>query len=80
MPHFLLHRRNGGYLIRDDQGVDLPDLACARAEATRALSGIVAKEGWCDRPTDVRAIEICNKAGHVLASVAYQNGIPNGGS
>ena len=43
MPHFYLHIKHGADLIRDEEGIDLPTLADARAEAL-----LSARELWAD--------------------------------
>ena len=42
MPHFYFHFRQGEKII-DDEGLDLPDLAAAQAEALKSIREIVAE-------------------------------------
>ena len=41
MPRFYFDSRDGERLVRDEDGLDLPDLAAAREEASRALGEII---------------------------------------
>jgi hypothetical protein len=43
MSRFYLHVKHDGDLINDEEGVDLPTLACARAQAL-----LSARELWAD--------------------------------
>jgi hypothetical protein len=42
MPRFHLHIRNQDGLVRDEEGLDLPNLNAAREEARQAIREIVA--------------------------------------
>jgi hypothetical protein len=44
MPHFYFHLRQGGNIIKDDEGLDLPDRAAAQDEALKSLREIVAEK------------------------------------
>lgn len=44
MPHYYLHLSNGTGETRDEEGIDLPDLASARAEALGAIRSMLQEE------------------------------------
>ncbi len=69
MPHYFFDSRDGDDLIRDDVGIDLPDLEAARFEATRALAEIASDviPGSAGRSF---SIEVRDQQGHVLARTA----------
>lgn len=73
MPTFFFHVRDGDRLIEDPEGVDLPDLDAARAEAAtaaRQLRGDALLRGGA---VAGRSFEITDKAGRVLATVAIKD-------
>ena len=62
MPHFYFHFRQGEKII-DDEGLDLPDLAAAQAEALKSIREIVAErvlagDDFPDSITDADGKEI----------------------
>jgi hypothetical protein len=44
MPKFFFHVRNGDELIEDFEGMDLPNVVAARAEAIQAARDILAEK------------------------------------
>lgn len=44
MPHFYFHLSNGTGDTRDEEGLDLPDVARARAHALSAIRAIMREE------------------------------------
>ncbi|GAA0571087.1 hypothetical protein GCM10009416_07110 [Craurococcus roseus] len=73
MPTFYFHVRDGDRLIEDPEGVDLPDLDAARAEAATAARQIRADALKTDRAVAGRRFEITDQAGRVLATVAIKD-------
>jgi hypothetical protein len=43
MPKYFFHVRNGDELIEDPEGMELPNVVAARAEATQAARDVVAE-------------------------------------
>ncbi len=43
LGHFYFHLREGGELLTDDEGQDLPDLSAARREAEQAARELLAE-------------------------------------
>ena len=46
MPRYFFHIRNGGDLIKDCDGLDLPEVAAARDECSKAIREILAEKDW----------------------------------
>ncbi|WP_306421767.1 DUF6894 family protein, partial [Methylobacterium trifolii] len=68
-------RFNGAELIEDPEGLDLLDLAAARAEALAGARDILANSVRKGEPLDGQRIEIANAAGELLATVAFKDAI-----
>lgn len=63
--------RDGSQFIRDDEGVELPHIECARQEATTTLSE-VARECVRSGPQHRMAIEVRDDHGPILeASLSF---------
>ena len=73
MPTFFFHVRDGGRLIEDPEGADLPDLDAARAEAATAARQLRADALSTGRAMAGRTFEIVDGAGRVLATVAIKD-------
>ena len=76
MPHFYLHIKHGADLIRDEEGVDLPTLAHARAAAL-----LSARELWADaikagRDLGADAFVIVDQEGKQLTFVPVTEVLP----
>ena len=76
MPRFYLHIKNGTNLIRDEEGIDLPSVAHARAEAI-----ISARELWADsiragRDVGVDAYVIASEDGQQLTFAPFVEVLP----
>lgn len=73
MPRFYLHIRDGGRLIADPDGSDLPDLDAARAEALASAREILAEKVKVGGVLNGQRIEITDAAGAVLATVPFRD-------
>ena len=73
MPTFFFHLRDGGELIEDPDGSDLPDLDAARAEAIAGAREAVAEGVRAGKPVLGRSVEIADGAGRVLATVTARD-------
>ncbi|WP_430648613.1 DUF6894 family protein [Bradyrhizobium manausense] len=65
MKRYYFDIRDGGQFIRDDEGVELPDIESARQEATAALSEI-SRECGRGGPQHRMAVEVRDDRGPVL--------------
>jgi len=77
MPRYYRHIRQGDQLIQDPEGVELPGLDVARAEALAGIRDILAesiRHGTDDGIDD--AIVITDEAGRELMIVSFAEALP----
>ena len=65
MKRYYFDVHDGRQFIRDDEGVELPDIESARQEATAALSEIT-REWAIGRPQHRMAVEVRDDRGPIL--------------
>jgi hypothetical protein len=73
MPIFHLHIRTGDVLIRDVEGVTLPDLAAAHAEAVRGARSMMGAEVLGGHLHLDQSIELHDGNGRHLATVPFRD-------
>jgi len=75
MPHFYFHVFNGSGETRDEEGVDLPDLAAAVARATSGIRSILCDElsrGLLDLGGMIR---VTDEQGRMLIEVPFDTAV-----
>lgn len=75
MPIFHLHIRLGDALIPDLEGIDLPDLAAARAEAVRGARAIMSTAVLDGTLRLDGSIEIHDAAGARCCTLRFRDAI-----
>jgi hypothetical protein len=76
MPLFYFHLRDGAKVIRDPEGVCLPDIAAARAEAVQSARELMSQSIETSARVGLeRQFEIANDAGETLAIVSFQEAV-----
>jgi len=70
MPSFFLHIFDRGQRLADENGIDVSDLAAARAEAFRVIEELFASGAWARGEDSANYIEIAGASGLVLDTVA----------
>ncbi len=75
MARYYLHIRESGTLIEDFDGIDLPDLAAARAEALAAAREILAERLLGGDVLNGQTFEIMDDRGTLLASVPFKEAL-----
>ena len=72
MPRFFFDIHDGQH-IRDDEGVELPDLEAVRKEAMRALPGIASDEIPKDGDRQNFTVVVTDEDGHAVycATLSY---------
>lgn len=75
MPRFHFHIITPAERIRDDEGIDLPDLAAARKEAIAGLRSILSHEVLAGKLSLEDRIEIEDGTGLLLTSIGYDEAI-----
>jgi hypothetical protein len=73
MPRFYFNDFDGQSTKPDVEGMELPDLTAALAEAVAAVRQLIAEELKFGRSLGVRCIEIADAAGQVLATVPFKD-------
>ena len=76
MGRFYFYLRAGDELIRDDEGVDLPDFSAAQREATLAARELLAEAIRSGRPKVPDALVIVDEVGRMLDAVALAAVLP----
>ena len=75
MPHYHLHLQNAHVDASDDEGMDLADLATARARAIEGIRGFLGHE-VAQGQMDLRGhIDIADDAGHILMTVRFDEAV-----
>jgi hypothetical protein len=75
MPQFFLNVRDGDYLTRDVEGIEVANLEVARAEALAAARDVLGDEVKYGRVQDNRQYEITDEAGQVLATIPLMDAL-----
>jgi len=76
MPLFFFHLRQGTKLIRDPEGVCLPDITSARAEAIQSARELVAESTTRSARIGLEwQFEISNEAGETVAIVPFRQAV-----
>lgn len=70
MPRFYFHVRQGGLLVPDLEGTELPDRGCARDEAVNCARDLAAERIRAGRGLAGRSIEIEDEQGVLVDSVS----------
>jgi len=77
MPRYYRHIRQGDQLIQDPEGIELPDLDAARADALQGIRDIIAegirrgREDWL-----YDAIVLADEAGQGLMTIPFIEALP----
>ena len=71
MPVFYFHVRDGGRMVEDPDGAELPDLDAARAKAAAAIREAAARPLKPGQNLGERRFEIADERGRLLATVAF---------
>jgi hypothetical protein len=75
MPRYHLNLFNGTGSVIDEEGLEFPDLAAARAEAVRDIRSILSDEVLKGRIDLQGRIEIAEPAGTVCATVRFTEAV-----
>jgi hypothetical protein len=73
MPRFFFHDRTDGALTEDVEGVELPDLDAARAEAVAAVRQLAAEDLQQARLPRNHEIDIADATGRQLVTVSERD-------
>lgn len=73
MPMFYFHIRQRKHLIEDADGLELPDLPTAIAEAHEDVRSLVAERLQTGKAIEPHVIEITDNRGLMLAKIGFQD-------
>ena len=73
MPRYYLHIRDGGELIEDMEGVDLPGVISAKDEAEQAARELLADKVRSGEIVDGQKFEICDAWGNRMLTVPFRS-------
>lgn len=73
MPRYYFNIREGDRLTRDEEGLDLPNLARTEREAEMSGRDLLADMLRAGVPLDGQALEITNQDGTVLKRVSLKS-------
>jgi Domain of unknown function (DUF6894) len=76
MPRFFLHIKDGATLIRDEEGIDVPSAAHARAEALASARELWANAIKVGRDIGADAFVIAGQDGQQLTFVSFAEVLP----
>lgn len=75
MPRFFFHVRSPDDFVRDEEGVDLPDLDRAKFEAREGAKGLLAEAIEGDRVLDHQRFEVADETGLILFVYPFRDAI-----
>src|SRR5262245_3068113 len=76
MPLFFFHLRDGTKLIHDPEGVCLPDISSARAEASQSARELITQSIISSAHLGLeRQFEITNDTGETIAIVPFNEAV-----
>ena len=76
MRRFYINIRDGGRIIQDEEGIDLPDVEAAKTEALNCARDMLADAIRAGRPRVPEALMIVDEAGRHLAIVPLVAALP----
>ncbi len=75
MPLYFFHIRSADDFVRDDEGIDLPDLASAKWEAHEGAKGLLKEAIDMDKMLDGQKFEVTDSAGNLLFDYPFRDAI-----
>ncbi|HEX3674652.1 MAG TPA: hypothetical protein VHU87_10295 [Rhizomicrobium sp.] len=73
MPRYYFHIREGGNLVEDEEGAEVPDLEAAKSEARASARDLAIDEIRNERRVNGRVIEVADGYGKTLATIAIRD-------
>ena len=72
MPTYYFHIRENGTLIRDPDGLELPDLDAVRVECRSLILSVLREEQVDEARSADRQFQVENKTGRTVLPVPFQ--------
>jgi hypothetical protein len=76
MPAYYFHVRDRGTLIRDPDGIELPDLSSARDECRKLILSVLQDEQPNDEFSAGREFQVEDELGRVVLTVPFRLSLP----
>ena len=73
MATYYFHIRDSDTLVRDPDGLDLPDLASARTECRRVIAAVLNEEQLDELPSGSREFQIEDEIGRIVLTVPFRS-------
>jgi hypothetical protein len=78
MARFYFHMRTGEHVDRDTDGIEMPNLEAARAEALGSAREILAEAIKTPKPVFLDCFVIADEKDRELATVSLKDALPKG--
>ena len=72
MPAYYFHIRDNGVLLRDPDGLELPDLDAARAECKRLILSVLREEPISEELSANREFEVVDETGRTVLLIPFR--------
>jgi hypothetical protein len=73
MPRYFFNIRDDQGIVRDEEGMDLPDLQSAREEAQDSARELLAETVRSRQPIDHKRIEVVDEGGTVVENIKFRD-------
>jgi hypothetical protein len=73
MPRYFFNIRDDQDMVRDEEGMDLPDLQSAREEAQDCARELLAETVRSHQPIDHKRIEVVDEGGTVVENIKFRD-------
>jgi hypothetical protein len=75
MPAYYFHVRDNGSLLRDPDGIELPDLDAARDECRKLIVSVLREEQRDDELLTGREFQVEDELGRTVLIVPFQSAL-----
>jgi hypothetical protein len=76
MPRFYIHFQNGDFIVKDDQGEELPGLEEAKEAAIVSAREILADNLKANAANPLSAVMIANENGETIMTISAKDVMP----
>lgn len=72
MPRYFFHVRANGTIVRDSQGVHLPNADCVTAECLRSVTNAIASEESQEETLEDFEFQVESEAGEIILVLPFR--------
>jgi hypothetical protein len=76
VARFFFNVRDGAYLLKDEEGIDLPSIDHARAQALQSTRELLAEAIKSGGDLSVDAVVVADEQGNEITSIAIKEALP----